>query len=164
MEKQQKRYRRAFALLGGFTPLKTDCGVLCEKRCCGGDEKTGMLLFPGEETTLPVREEHGRRLAVCGGHCNRNERPLACRLFPLFPVIDARGRMTASVDDRGGICPLVQHASEVRFSARFRHRVARVGKLLFRYADSRAFLEDVWREMEETRQVRDTFLPVEEKT
>ena len=37
-------------LLSTLTPLKTDCGALCSHACCAGDETTGMLLFPGEET------------------------------------------------------------------------------------------------------------------
>jgi len=36
-------------LLETLTPLKTDCGRLCAGACRQGDEKTGMLLFPGEE-------------------------------------------------------------------------------------------------------------------
>ena len=37
-------------LLENLTPLKTDCGRLCQAACCQGDENTGMLLFPEEET------------------------------------------------------------------------------------------------------------------
>ena len=41
--------RAARNLLETLTPLKTDCGRLCQGACCQGDEQTGMLLFPGEE-------------------------------------------------------------------------------------------------------------------
>ena len=115
---QSRLYRRAFALLGGFTPLRADCGALCEKRCCGGDAETGMLLFPGEKTSLPVKTVGGRTLVVCGGVCDRDARPLACRLFPLFPVPDGHGGLKAAPDVRGGLCPLVQHAEDVAFSPR----------------------------------------------
>ena len=147
-------YRRAFRLLGNFTPLKTDCGVLCGRRCCHGDADTGMLLFPGEATVLPVREAGGRRVAVCGGRCSRETRPLSCRLFPLFPVPDGRGGLTAAADPRGAICPLVRHAAQVRFSHRFRARVAAVGRLLLCDADCRAFLEHVWAEMADAEALR----------
>ena len=147
-------YRRAFHLLGACTPLRTDCGVLCKKACCKGDDNTGMLLFPGERTSLPVREADGRRVAVCSGQCERETRPLSCRLFPLFPVPDGRGGLTAVPDVRGAVCPLVRHASQVRFSSRFRARVAAVGRLLMTDADCRAFLESVWREMDETEALR----------
>lgn len=36
-------------LLNDITPLKFDCGVLCNKACCKGDKNTGMYLYPGEE-------------------------------------------------------------------------------------------------------------------
>ena len=42
--------QEARALLENATPLKGDCGRLCRAACCAGDEETGMLLFPGEET------------------------------------------------------------------------------------------------------------------
>lgn len=85
--KQQRIYQKAFRLLRYATPLRTDCGVLCGARCCKGDDETGMLLFPGEPTALRVIETEGRRLAVCGGVCDRNERPLSCRIFPFFPFV-----------------------------------------------------------------------------
>ena len=151
---KERLFARAFSLLGDFTPLKGDCGELCSKRCCKGDDGTGMLLFPGEKTNLPVREKNGRRLAVCGGQCEREQRPLSCRLFPLFPVPDAHGGLTAAPDARGGICPLVHHAADVPFSFRFRARVAAVGRLLLRDADCRAFLQAVWDEMEEAAALR----------
>ena len=81
--------------LNDVTPLKRDCGRVCGARCCRSceGEETGMLLFPGEEELYTGREgwqvldtETGR-LAVCPGRCDRDERPLACRLFPLLPVI-----------------------------------------------------------------------------
>jgi hypothetical protein len=87
---EARQYARVFALLGGKTPIKQDCGRICCGACCKGTAEEGMLLFPGEPTSLPVREAGGgNRLAVCGGTCERSERPLACRLFPFFPVIEA---------------------------------------------------------------------------
>ena len=41
--------KAARELLKDLTPLKTDCGRLCQGACCQGDEGTGMLLFPGED-------------------------------------------------------------------------------------------------------------------
>ena len=101
-------------LLENLTPLKTDCGRLCRGACCQGDEATGMLLFPSEEAlyegcafarVVPTDFSLGgtpAQLLVCDGRCDRKNRPLACRLFPLFlkfredqpPVLrmDARAR------------------------------------------------------------------------
>ena len=110
-------------LLESLTPLKTDCGRLCQGACCQGDEATGMLLFPGEEAlyegcafarVVPTDFSLGgtpAQLLVCDGRCDRKNRPLACRLFPLFlkfredqtPVLrmDARARAVCPLTDYG---------------------------------------------------------------
>ena len=110
-------------LLKDLTPLKTDCGRLCQGACCRGDEATGMLLFPGEEAlyadcafarVIPTGFSLGgtpAQLLVCDGRCDRKNRPLACRLFPLFlkfredqtPVLrmDARARAVCPLTDYG---------------------------------------------------------------
>ena len=47
-------YGRLYNLFDTITPVRADCGVLCERACCGGDDETGMLLFPFEKTDLDV--------------------------------------------------------------------------------------------------------------
>ena len=156
---KRRLYRRVRRTLGKTTPLRADCGVLCEKRCCKGDGETGMLMFPGEVTALPVRIREARRLAVCEGNCNREERPLSCRLFPLLPMEDEKGNVCVVIDKRGvGICPLIEHENEVVFSQRFLHRVKKAGKLLFADAECRAFLEQCSEESRQTAQMIETFL------
>ena len=109
----------AYEIIGGLTPVKNgDCGKLCGKICCDGD-KAGMLLFPGEENILKdvpgfsVEEIEymdipGIKLLMCGGECDRDLRPFACRIFPAAPNIDViTGNVTASPDIRGRrMCPL----------------------------------------------------------
>ena len=156
--KQRRIHRKALSLLRYATPLKADCGRLCEKACCRGDKETGMLLFPGEQTPFRVIERDGRRLAVCGGNCQRGERPLACRLFPFLPLPENDGKIRVRADPRGrGICPLVRLADEAAFSHRFLHRVRRVGALLWRDGESRAFLVALRREAEACEQLRQLF-------
>ena len=41
-------YLQLYRLFDNSTPLKADCGKLCGKSCCKGDDG-GMYLFPGEE-------------------------------------------------------------------------------------------------------------------
>jgi len=109
-------------LLKTLTPLKTDCGRLCAGACCQGDSTTGMLLFPGEETLYtnctfatitPADFELGgqkARLLVCDGHCPRDERPLACRLFPLFLAFLKSGKTKVRLDTRAShVCPLCDY-------------------------------------------------------
>ena len=145
-------------LLRYSTPLRTDCGVLCGNACCKGDAETGMLLFPGERTTLRVTAQNGRRIAVCGGACRRSQRPLSCRLFPFLPMPADDGTVRVLPDSRGrGVCPLVRLSSEAAFSHRFLHRVQRVGTLLMRDGESRAFLFALRREAEESDALRRQF-------
>ena len=112
----------ARALLEQLTPLKTDCGRLCEGACCRGDDATGMLLFPGEDALFEgctfgkvIDAEFSlggqtARLFVCGGSCDRANRPLACRLFPLFLKFKEDGSTKLRMDVRAkAVCPLTDY-------------------------------------------------------
>jgi len=138
-----KLYLKLNKILGSKTPLKTDCGVLCGCACCKGDDSIGMLLFPGEKTELTVTfTQSGERLAVCNGHCNRDKRPLACRIFPFFPTVDDRGRVFIEKDLRANrLCPLLSHSDEIVFDRKFFKAFKKVGKLLAKDTECRKFLE-----------------------
>ncbi|MGN0448141.1 MAG: hypothetical protein ACI4GC_06300 [Acutalibacteraceae bacterium] len=150
VEKDYNRlYRKAKKIIGDKTPLKKDCGKLCQKACCKGDENTGMLLFPFEETSLNIKEKDGVRLCVCGGTCNRKERPLSCMLFPLFPYINKQGKIKVKADLRGKeICPLTESFDKVKFDRGFIRRVKEVGRLLKDVPECREFLEEISRELD----------------
>ena len=148
-------YKKVFKILGNKTPLGSDCGVLCEKNCCRGDENTGMLLFPFEKSPLKITEGKKFRLAVCGGNCKRKSRPLSCRLFPFFPCADENGKIGVTVDWRGFcICPLVKNAKDVRFSQRFLHSVQKVGELLAQDESCLEFLKEITKEIEFEKKLR----------
>lgn len=141
-----------YALLGEVTPLPADCGEVCGAACCRGDEETGMLLFPCEAAPPfgRVLELDDRRLFVCDGRCDRDHRPLACRLFPLFPYVTEEGRIKAVYDPSAfAVCPLVQMRANVRLQRDFVRRVRRVGRRLMRTPDGRAFLIARSREIDE---------------
>ena len=107
-----------------------------------------MLLFPGETTPFHVVAQNGRRVAVCGGQCDRSDRPLSCRLFPFLPVPTDDGTISVRLDMRGrGVCPLVRLEKEAAFSHRFLHRVQRAGEQLRRDTACRAFLEELQAEI-----------------
>lgn len=146
----QKLYKKVFKTLGELTPLKADCGRLCDGACCKGDDKTGMRLFPFEPTVLPVTEtEDGGRLAVCDGTCDRKTRPLACRIFPFFPTVDEKGRVFAELDYRAArLCPMVTNSEDILFDTRFLKAVKKAGKLLVKDPACRAFLEDATAEID----------------
>ena len=117
--------RQARDLLMDVTPLRRDCGGVCGAACCQSDEdgQGGMLLFPGEEALyadLPegftlTRDDAilpGMTLLTCRGQCDRDRRPLSCRLFPLTPVLvteDGREKLKVRMDPRAfAVCPLCE--------------------------------------------------------
>ena len=147
--KYERLYKNAKRIMEDKTPLKRDCGLLCGKACCKGDGETGMLLFPFEQTSLPVTEKNGVRLCVCDGSCNREERPLSCMIFPFFPYVTPEGRIKVIPDIRGGeICPIVRNFTETKLDRRFLRRVKKVGRLLAEDEECRAFLDGISREMD----------------
>lgn len=146
---KDRLYKKAKRIIGDKTPLKKDCGLICSHACCKGDDKTGMLLFPGEKTTLKVTEENGVRLAVCEGKCDRKERPLSCMIFPFFPYMNEQGRVSVIPDIRGyNVCPLVREYADVKFDRAFLRRVRLVGRLMREDEECKAFLLDTSREID----------------
>ena len=137
-------YKRIFEIMGELTPLTVDCGVLCGCACCKGDDKTGMRLFPFEESELNVTvTDEGNRLCVCDGTCDRNKRPLACMIFPFFPTIDDRGKIYVELDYRAKrLCPMIDHCDELLFDPKFLKAVKKVGKILAKDEECRGFLEE----------------------
>lgn len=147
--KYERLYKKAKNIIEDKTPLKKDCGQLCNKACCKGDSETGMLLFSFEKTNLPVIEKDGVRLCVCDGSCNREERPLSCMIFPFFPYVSARGRVKVIPDIRGQeICPVVRNFTEIKLDRPFLRRVKKVGRLLMQDENCRTFLDEISREMD----------------
>lgn len=145
--------KEAWDLLEDLTPLCEDCGRVCDGRCCRPSaESSGMLLFPGEEALItdgeliPAAEGS---LYVCGGHCDRSARPLACRIFPLFPYVEEGGRIRAVYDPRAWrLCPLVQQHAHVALRREFVRAVRHVGRLLMQDTACAAFLWEQSREID----------------
>ena len=152
-------FAACYALLQEVTPLPADCGEVCGAACCRDTgEDNGMLLFPGEREYLDARfpersfqkTDSGDWLLVCDGRCRRDVRPLACRMFPLFPLLRADGRIQAAVDPRAfHVCPLVQMAARIRWQRDFVRTVRRVGRLLAADDACRAFLQEQTKQLEE---------------
>lgn len=143
-------------LLEDITPLATDCGRVCDGRCCHPSEQaTGMRLFPGEEEMAVaagfrvVPTEDGGALLECDGTCDRTSRPLACRMFPLFPYVEEGGRVRAVYDPRAWhLCPLVRECAHVPLRREFVRAVRRAGRLLMANPACAAFLQQQSREID----------------
>ncbi|MBR2853718.1 MAG: hypothetical protein IKE81_05270 [Clostridia bacterium] len=156
--------RAAREKLKSVTPLKKDCGRVCDAACCRSaeGEETGMLLFPGEEETYggkdgwTIRETAMGPMVICPGKCEREERPLACRLFPLLPVIGADGEARVAVDLRAkAVCPLARQGRNAMDPV-FTEAVREAGKLLATEEDQTVFLEKLAEEQEELKRLRRT--------
>lgn len=152
MEKDKRDIlERAMAAIGDATPMKSDCGMLCGAACCAGGSGEGMLLFPGEEDLYEDRENFTVRtvmledgesalLAVCHGPCDREERPLGCRIFPLVPRFMKDGGIRARLDSRGRpVCPLT-HKTVSALSAAFVRNVEEAFRILAEDEEEKAFL------------------------
>lgn len=132
-DKYRKLYKKIAKRLYKSTPLLGDCGKLCDKKCCSGTEKDGMLLFPGEEylyrdkpwcyikdTSIVLSGGYIIKLLVCKGTCPRKERPLSCRIFPVTPYINEFGRVDFRLDPRSfAICPITQKPDEYPLESKF---------------------------------------------
>lgn len=139
---------RAREMLDEITPLAVDCGALCGAACCQADEdgQGGVHLFPGEAALYEgcewatISEGDIAPILVCRGVCERQNRPLGCRIFPLTPfykggawdvIMDARAR---------GMCPLVR--SGVRgLDPRFVASARRAVQLIAAEPEGEAFLK-----------------------
>lgn len=139
-------------LLAEETPLTRDCGGLCGRACCQADETglNGMLLYPFEHKLYekPIEGfaytlhrddtlyKGGYRL-VCEGHCPREHRPLACRMFPLrtrLTLDEGTGETgcVAELDPRAwAVCPLLEAGGLRAMREGFAGAVGKAGKLMY---------------------------------
>lgn len=147
-------YRKSYRILENETPLKLDCGLLCDSKCCHGGNDNGMHLYPGEESIhesqsefLKLREESfGNKtitFATCKGECNRTYRPLACRIYPYAPYIASDGKLYIVNDPRAYFqCPLF-HSDDLKISANFKRKIREVFHLLIKDPDIKEYITDL---------------------
>lgn len=165
--------KEALETLETLTPLKRDCGRLCGARCCQSleGEETGMVLFPGEEEAYDGREgwtlkamRHGEsgkddgtageKIVICPGTCERTERPLSCRMFPLIPELGTDGLIRVRMDQRArAVCPLSRQGRS-GLDPDFVEGVIRAGERLAADEEAAAVLRRLTEEQEELREMR----------
>lgn len=151
--------------LKSTTPLKRDCGRVCGARCCRplDGEETGMLLFPTEAEAYTgkegweIRKTARAELIICPGSCEREERPLSCRLFPLLPLIGDDGEIRVVTDQRAkAVCPLARQGKST-MDPGFIDAVREAGKLLAQSDDQAVFLDLLAEEQNELKELRKKF-------
>lgn len=133
---------KARQLLTDVTPLNADCGALCGRACCRADEsgENGMLLFPLEERYYENDSDfivHSDGRIVCGGHCQRDNRPLACRMFPLIILKNGKVKMDVRA---WPVCPLMESGKQ-GLSQAFVQKVAEAAQILMADETQAAFIQ-----------------------
>jgi hypothetical protein len=118
-----------------------------------------MLLFPGEDALYrdregwTIRQTPAGPMVICPGTCSREDRPLACRLFPLLPVI-RDGTVKAAVDQRAyAVCPLARQGIRA-LDPEFAEAVREAGRMLAEDGEQYRFLEVLTEEQDELKQLR----------
>lgn len=144
-------YKSIYGILEDVTPLRYDCGRICGSLCCREtDAGEGMYLYPYERlmySHIPSWANisdsdfyvmgQPTPFFSCDGSCERSFRPLACRIFPLVPYINHKGRINTILDPRSiGLCPL----SEKGLSEEFKKAVHSVSLMLYKISDIKPFL------------------------
>lgn len=151
-------YLQTYRLFDDATPVKADCGKLCDKACCKGDEG-GMYLFPKEKSVYDLLkpswvkieksdftyECDGKTKNVpiifCNGECDRYQRPLACRIFPLTPYLNKDGKLEIIVDPRAkSLCPLSRELDVDEYDYRYVKNIKKAFTLLMKNHEFRAYM------------------------
>jgi len=146
----EKFYKKVYSMID-TTPLITDCGRICGHICCSvSDAGEGMYLFPYERVMFGKNTPFAKvcecdfvaggkavDFLTCDGRCERDARPLACRIFPLVPYVTKEGELKVIFDPRAvGFCPL----ENKKITRKFKKQVRNVALLLFKVSDTREFL------------------------
>ncbi len=160
-------YLQLYRLFDEVTPVPVDCGQLCSRACCRGDD-SGMFLFPGEKEVFELlnpnwiriektdfnytydNKRYNTPIAMCSGTCDRYQRPLACRIFPLAPHLNKDGRIEIIIDPRGkGICPMAKAFHIEDFDSAFVRNVKRTFTLLAKNKQFYSFLKEFSKYLDE---------------
>lgn len=150
-------YKSIYDFYSDTTPLCVDCGNLCGGACCESDdnEETGMYLFPGEEKLFMKNPDfkiidseflYGKKRAkilICKGVCDRNIRPLSCRIFPIIPYIKGDDFSLVFDPRAKSVCPLTSLSNINELDKEFIIKTKKVTKLLLKFKETRLFLESL---------------------
>ena len=100
-----------------------------------------------------IRQTPAGLMVICPGTCSREDRPLACRLFPLLPVI-RDGTVKAAMDQRAyAVCPLARQGIRA-LDPEFAEAVREAGRMLAADGEQYRFLEVLTEEQDELKQLR----------
>ena len=152
-------YLQLYRLFDRATPISSDCGRICGKACCKGDD-CGMYLFPGEKKVFElleapwaeiqnseftyIHEGKAKKVPIlfCNGKCDRFQRPLACRIFPLTPYLDTNGKLKIIIDPRAkSVCPLSTELDISDFNTDFTDNIEKTFRILLSNKEFYSFMK-----------------------
>lgn len=160
-------YLQLYKLFDDITPIRVDCGELCGKACCKGED-SGMYLFPGEKKVFDLLspkwitiecsdfsythkgKEKTVPIAMCDGTCDRYQRPLSCRIFPLTPYLNENGALEIITDPRAkSVCPLSKVMKKEELAPEFVRNVERTFTLLMKNREFADFMTEYSKHLRE---------------
>lgn len=110
----------------------------------------GMFLFPGEEKLLKdidgfrildCESNFGHKIVICNGTCDRKTRPLACRIYPYFPVI-TDDNFDVRADIRGiNNCPILKENIKVNYT--FLRQIRKIARLFSRDEELKNYILNI---------------------
>lgn len=162
-------YLQIYRLFDDAMPLRGDCGTLCDKACCKGED-SGMYLFPMEDEVYNLLspdwakveksefgyEYNGKKknipILFCNGKCDRYQRPLACRIFPLTPYLDSNGKLDIIVDPRAkSLCPLSRELDVDEYNYKYVKNIKKSFSLLMKNSEFREYMKTYSEYLDEYR-------------
>lgn len=148
-----KEVQKVYSLLEKITPLKFDCGKLCDGACCKdnvfSNENEGMLLLPFEKEYLSgkgfdIKETSDASFIFCAGKCDRKYRPFMCRIFPYYIRIKQNGasvKINIITDPRAlSFCPVAKRIKGARTNILFKRSILRAARILIKDKETKAQL------------------------
>ena len=100
--------------------------------------------FDGKEKKVPI--------LFCNGNCDRYQRPLACRIFPLTPYLDSGGKLEIIVDPRAkSICPLSRRLDIENYNYKYVKNIKKAFSLLMKNSEFKEYMKTYSEYLDEYR-------------
>jgi len=81
-------------------------------------------------------------ILFCNGDCDRYQRPLACRIFPLTPYLNGEGKLEIIVDPRAkSLCPLSRQLDVDEYDYKYVKNIKKAFTLLMKNDEFKAYMQ-----------------------
>ena len=136
-------YLQLYKLFDDVTPVPVDCGQLCDKACCKGDD-SGMFLFPGEKEVFNLLNPDWVRIEKTDFTYDYNGKTYTT------PIAMCQGHMDIIVDPRAkGVCPMAKGFYLEDFDAVFIKNIKKAFSLLMKNKQFKAFMVEYSKYLDE---------------